>query len=125
MTVHSWSYRVRWRRPVMTTRIALATMVGAAALGGAAGGARSQTAVARYCATVTAAGTSWQVSASATPCATAKAVVRKLAAKVPASGVAHIAEYRGFQCLGLAAKGKRVLQCVDKGGGLLIARARS
>ena len=117
MTVRIWSYRVRRRRPVMTTRIALATMVGVAALGGAAGGAWSKTDAARSCGTVTAAGTSWQVvAASAIPCTTARALVRKLAAKVPASGVAH-AEYRGFQCVGLAGKGKRALQCLDKRGG--------
>ena len=100
--------------------LALAAAVAVAA--GFSGSAGSATAVARSCGTVTVSGKKWQVVAAAVSCANAKALVRKLAPKVPRSGVAHVGNYMDLRCTGIAGKGKRVIQCLSTGGKLVQAQ---
>lgn len=87
--------------------------------------ASASPAVLRSCGTVAAAGRSWQVGAAGLPCARARALVRKVAPKVPASGVAHVGDSAGLRCTGFAQKGKRVILCASSNGKLVDAQARS
>jgi hypothetical protein len=90
-----------------------------------AGAATSGTAVLRGCGTVAAAGKTWQVAAAGVPCANAKALVRKLASKVPGSGVAHVGNYMDLRCTGFAQKGKDGILCASASGKLVNAQARA
>jgi hypothetical protein len=89
-----------------------------------AGAASSATTVLRGCRTVSAAGKSWQVAAAGFPCADARALVRKFAGKVPRSGVAHVGNYKGMRCTGLATNGKRAITCAGTDGRLVYAQTR-
>ena len=106
-------------------RMIVAAAIAAFLAAGFAGAASSAPAVLRNCGTVAAAGRSWQVAAAGVPCANARALVRKLAPKVPGSGVAHVGDYMGLRCTGLAQKGKRVIECASTSGKLVDAQARA
>lgn len=91
---------------------------------GLAGAASSATTVLRSCGTVAAAGKTWQVAAAGVPCASARTLVRKFAPKVPSSGVAHVGDYMGMRCTGLAQNGKRGILCASTNGKLVNAQTR-
>ena len=105
-------------------RIFLVAALVAATTAGIAGAARSQTQVLRGCGAVKAAGRTWQVSAAGVACSSAKALVRKFAGKVPASGAVGLGTYLSMKCTGFAKPGKHFIECTSTTGKLVTAVAK-
>ena len=91
---------------------------------GMASAASAKIALGRGCGTVSGGGNAWQVVAVAVPCTVAKALVRKLIPKVPASGVRALGTYSALHCTGAVTAGKRGIMCASTSGKLVEAFAK-
>jgi len=97
----------------MTVRMILATAVAGALAAGSTSAATGATSALRSCGTISIAGKPWAIVAQGVSCASAKTLIRKLAAMPHPASHIYPGIYMGMRCVDGSKPGKPAVTCLS------------